>query len=62
MKVVDFTNEELSRVKELYYNSPLTLIEIADLINIEFHNCDNDVRNEDSICIAMDMLNASDEY
>jgi DNA-binding transcriptional regulator LsrR (DeoR family) len=62
MKIVDFTNEELSRIKELYYNSPLTSTEIADLINIEFHNCDNNVRNEDSIYIAMDILALSDEY
>jgi hypothetical protein len=62
MKVVDFTNEELSRIKELYYkDDTLTFLQISDMINLEFHK-GKKVRNEDSINIAMDMLATSDEY
>jgi hypothetical protein len=62
MVVTEFTNEELSRIKELYYkDDTLTFLQISDMINLEFHK-GKKVRNEDSINIAMDILATSDEY
>jgi hypothetical protein len=62
MVVTEFTNEELSRIKELYYkDNPLTFLQISDMINLEFHK-GKKVRDEDSINIAMDVLATSDEY
>lgn len=66
MVVIEFTDAELSRIKELCYkDDPLTLLQISDMINIEFYR-GKLVRNEDSIFIAMDILakddDLSDEY
>jgi hypothetical protein len=58
--LLEFTLDELLRIKELYLaNAPLTFIEIADIINAEFHKYKS-VRDEDSICRALDLIDTED--